>query len=36
MAVFAFAGGVTDAAALARPGATVVESMPELAALFDP
>lgn len=36
MAVFAFAGGVTDAAALARPGATVVESMLELAALFDP
>ena len=34
MTVFAYAGGVTDAAALARPGATVVESMSSLVGLL--
>jgi HAD superfamily hydrolase (TIGR01509 family) len=36
MSVFAFGGGVTDPAALARPGVTVVESMHELIALLAP
>jgi hypothetical protein len=36
MAVFAFAGGVTDATALARPGATVVATMGELSSLLAP
>jgi HAD superfamily hydrolase (TIGR01509 family) len=34
MTVFAYAGGVTDAAALARPDATVVDSMRSLITLL--
>ena len=34
MTVFAYAGGATDATALARPGATVVESMSALVGLL--
>jgi HAD superfamily hydrolase (TIGR01509 family) len=34
MSVFAYAGGVTDAAALARPGATVVDAMLSLITLL--
>lgn len=36
MSVFAYAGGVTESAALARPGATVVDSLHALIALLAP
>jgi HAD superfamily hydrolase (TIGR01509 family) len=36
MSVFAFAGSVTSASTLARPGVTVVDTMPELLELLAP